>query len=486
MEMDAATEGVTGGNGRTRWVVGDHHVHSTFSPDGHHTIGGQVRRARQSGVDWMVVTDHGSRRHVEDSEGALREIARARRAFPGMLVFQGLEWNVPGAAHGTVFVSPGPDALDVIRDFERKFDGDVQDAREGSAANELLAVEALEWLGRRVDEKIVDDAIVVVNHPSSDGYNHPRLLRRWRDAEGGVAIGFEGAPGHQGAKLTPYTERVRGFYGYGPRENSFVRYPDSAYDTWGGFDWMTATVGGMWDSLLSEGSRWWITASSDSHLNRDVVRPLRYDRRQEAGDDLEACDFWPGVYSRTHVEVADVTYHSLMRSLRQGRMWVDHGHLVGALDVHLRTTDLQQDVGLGGTLRPRRGQAIEMIVTISTQGRPNPAGLLPELSRVDVIRGAVTGRVDDVDSFTAPDTRVTEQIDTSERRGTYSLVLALGEVEHPMYLRLRGTDARRTQTGLLGHSVDPCGPARDRDADAVDPWLDLWFYTNPVWVEPAG
>ncbi|MFD1050973.1 hypothetical protein ACFQ1S_38320, partial [Kibdelosporangium lantanae] len=33
----------------------------------------------------------------------------------------------------------------------------------------------------------------------------------------------------------------------------------------GGFDWMTATVGGLWDSLLAEGKPWWITANSDSH-----------------------------------------------------------------------------------------------------------------------------------------------------------------------------------------------------------------------------
>ncbi|MER8155563.1 hypothetical protein [Streptomyces sp. NPDC094472] len=28
---------------------------------------------------------------------------------------------------------------------------------------------------------------------------------------------------------------------------------------------MTATVGGLWDSLLAEGRPWWITADSDSH-----------------------------------------------------------------------------------------------------------------------------------------------------------------------------------------------------------------------------
>ncbi|WP_351228681.1 hypothetical protein [Streptomyces sp. NPDC002133] len=34
-----------------------------------------------------------------------------------------------------------------------------------------------------------------------------------------------------------------------------------------GFDQMTARVGGLWDSLLGEGRRWWITATSDSRVH---------------------------------------------------------------------------------------------------------------------------------------------------------------------------------------------------------------------------
>ena len=41
----------------------------------------------------------------------------------------------------------------------------------------------------------------------------------------------------------------------------------------GGFDWTTAVVGGRWDSLLSEGRRWWITTNSDLHLKEsDATR----------------------------------------------------------------------------------------------------------------------------------------------------------------------------------------------------------------------
>ncbi|ASV28981.1 hypothetical protein [Maribacter cobaltidurans] len=65
-----------------------------------------------------------------------------------------------------------------------------------------------------------------------------------------------GAPGHQAAALNPdgtFRERARGGYGQFP--------------TMGGFDQMTAKLGGFWDSMLGEGRRWWITANSDSYVH---------------------------------------------------------------------------------------------------------------------------------------------------------------------------------------------------------------------------
>ena len=53
----------------------------------------------------------------------------------------------------------------------------------------------------------------------------------------------------------------------------------------GGFDQMTARLGGFWDSMLGERRRWWITANSDSHIHWT-----------DGG-----ADFWPGEYSKTYV-----------------------------------------------------------------------------------------------------------------------------------------------------------------------------------------
>lgn len=36
---------------------------------------------------------------------------------------------------------------------------------------------------------------------------------------------------------------------------------------------------------------------------------------------------------------------------------------------------------------------------------------------------------------------------------------------------------------VIGVGDDPAGPALDVVGDA-DPWVDLWFSTNPIWVLP--
>ena len=73
------------------------------------------------------------------------------------------------------------------------------------------------------------------------------------------------------------------------------------FPTMGGFDQMTARLGGFWDSMLGEGRRWWITANSDSHINWT-----------EGG-----FDFWPGEYSKTYVH-APKNPASIIAAMRAG------------------------------------------------------------------------------------------------------------------------------------------------------------------------
>jgi len=375
----------------------------------------------------------------------------------------------------------------------------VKGAGANTPTNEALAVSGIQWLGQQVDQRRVADALFLANHPARNGIDSPHEIRGWRDADPRIAVGFEGAPGHQAAGLPAGIggASARGFYGNSPNANSFPGYPAESYRTWGGFDWMTATVGGLWDSLLAEGKPWWISANSDSHQNWNETarRPdgssqAQFDRDGRYMDPVygnavnsTAGDFWPGFYSRTHVGADRRDYLAVMEGLRNGRVWVDHGALVKGVEVEVREVGERYGEPLGGALITRKGRALELVVRITAQTMPNWANFVPTLNRVDVIQGAVTGPVADRDTFTTPSTKVVQQWDTSGRRGTFELVYPLGKAEAPFYVRVRGTDGNRSQPGYLGAAIDPAGPKLDVVGDA-DPWVDLWFYTNPIWVLP--
>ncbi|WP_052852253.1 PHP domain-containing protein [Streptomyces avicenniae] len=483
-----------GGGNRLQWLAGDHHIHTQYSPDGQYRVVDQVGNGARYGLDWMVITDHGSVTHNRIGvEKVNPDIKRARDTYKDTLVFQGLEWNIPAAEHGTVFVHPGDNEVEVLKQFEAGYDGSVMNASANTPANEALAISGLNFLARQVQRRKVKDALMLANHPARQGVDSPHEIRGWRDAQPSIAVGFEGAPGHQAAGIpAPHgAGSGRGFYSGSPGANSFPGYPAESYRTWGGFDWMTATVGGLWDSLLSEGKPWWITANSDSHVNyadtSDRPDDTNFDRDgfhgapvyRGSGLNLTAGDFWPGQYSRTHVGAYGFSYAAVMQGIREGRVWVDHGGLISGLKAELRSGS--RSATLGGTLHVRRGSQVELSIEIALTSFPNAAQFVPKLARVDVIRGLVTGRARDRDTFHAPETKVAKSWEVDKEQGVLRLTHRLGRVDRPGYVRLRGTDGKRSQPGLNGAAVDPAGPALDVLGDA-DPWLDLWFYSNPIWV----
>ncbi|MFJ3416843.1 PHP domain-containing protein [Streptomyces sp. NPDC086082] len=484
------------GNGRYLWLAGDHHIHTQYSSDAKYRVIDHVRQANAHGLDWMVITDHGSVAHAKIGvEKVNPDIVEARDQTDDTLVFQGLEWNIPGAEHGTVFVHPGSNEVAVLKEFENSFDGSVKNASGNSPANEALAIAGVNFLADQVRRRKVKDALFLANHPARKGIDSPHEIRGWRDAQPSIAVGMEGAPGHQAGGIPKPNGPGggRGIYDGSPSADSFPGYPLESYRTWGGFDWMTSTVGGLWDSLLAEGKPWWITANSDSHNvyadtavrgpNSDFEANGRYnDPVYSGGISLTDTDFWPGQYSRTHVGAASFSYKAVMDGIRAGRVWVDHGGLISGLDARLSSGG--REVTLGGALHVRRGAQVDLTIRISLANGPNWAQFQPKLARVDVIEGDVTGPVKDRDVFATPKTKVVKSFEVDKANGTVRLTYSLGRLDKPVYVRLRGTDGNRSAVGINGASVDPAGPAMDVLGDA-DPWKDLWFYSNPMWVLPA-
>ena len=373
----------------------------------------------------------------------------------------------------------------------------VKAATASTPTNEALALAGLTFLQDGVAARRVRDALMLANHPARQGVDSPHEIRGWRDTAPRVAVGMEGAPGHQAAGIPkPHGPGAgRGFYDNTPNPaRAFAGYPPESYRTFGGFDWMTSTVGGLWDSLLAEGKPWWISANSDSHTTyldttvrgpgSDFATKGFYEDPVYGGTpNVTAGDFWPGYYSRTHVGATAPSYAGVMDGIRAGRMWVDHGGLLDGLDVRLRAGG--QEVPLGGVLTARRGTPVRLVIRIDPARTPNWAQFVPRLAKVDVIRGEVTGDVTDRDVFTAPQTRVVRSYDVSGQTQSIVLNYDLGRLDQGFYVRLRGSDGNRLAVGLNGPSVDPAGPPVDVVGDA-DPWRDLWFYTNPMWALPSA
>ncbi len=488
----AAPRPGSGGAGGYVWLNGDHHIHTQYSPDGLYTVRTQVEQARRNEVDWMVITDHGTAAHARIGVDLVNpDIRAARDAFRDVLVFQGLEWNIPAAEHGTVFVAPNDAEVAVLKEFENQFDGSVTGTSSSSPANEQRAVDGIRWLGQQMMGGRTPNALFLANHPARNGLDSPHEIRAWRDADPRVAIGMEGAPGHQAASIPspagPGEER--GYYGNEPGANSFPGYPLESYRTFGGFDWMTAKVGGVWDSLLAEGLPWWITANSDSHaVYRDsLIRPpgqdvrAYFDANGQYPDPIDSGvpdptrgDFWPGYYSRTWVGAGSQDYGAVMDALRAGRAFVVHGDLIDALEVTVKGDGGRRaPATLGEQVRVDRGENVQVQIRITPRRRPNANGDVPELRRVDLITGPITGPVTDRDTQTAPETRVEQSF---EVRGNGKIVLnhTFRRVDRPFFLRLRGTDGNVSAPGSIEPRQDPAGNS--------DPWADLWFYSNPVFV----
>ncbi len=483
-----------------QWLAGDHHIHTQYSPDALYRVMQQVEHAKLHGIDWMVITDHGGVDHQKYSvDLTYPDILASRAAYPDMLIFHGLEWNIPSAEHGTVFVAPGAGERDVLKMFEGSYDGTVNGWGSSSASHESHALDGLLFLRDAVTNGAVDDALFLANHPARKGLDSPHEIRNWRDTAPEIAVGMEGAPGHQAAGIpAPFgTGAGRGFYDNSPSANSFAAYPLESYLTHGGFDWMTAKVGGLWDSLLAEGKGWWISANSDSHtIWRDTWANTGSYTGGKWGDPIDTLvsnagfgDFAPGQYSRTVVGARRRNYASVMAAIRAGRVWVSHGELIRSLQVTASSSD-DHGATLGGTLVVRQGRDVKVRIEIGLNSGLNANGDAPRLRRVDLIAGPVTGPTTipvagittgpdaNRDGFSAPGTSVVRQWDISATKGKVVLTHTFENVDGPFYFRVRGTDGN---VGGTATANDPTPPRMDPLGNS-NPWADLWFYANPVFV----
>ena len=444
-----------------RWLAGEHHIHSRYSVgwddstspptplvrEGEpYPIPMNALMARHYGLDWMVSTDHGGPNHSKvNLEMAYPELVQSREVVPDLIQFYGMEFDTPGADHSSLIIPHSDHEHEMLFDLESRFAKHDAFPRDSARYTEERMLEAIRYMSG-----LPLRPVLIANHPSRSatglgvwGLNRPDELRDWNDTAPDVAVGMEGAPGHQANAVN----RDGSIDSTGAR-GGYRRYP-----TLGGYDQMTSRLGGFWDSMLGEGRRWWITANSDSHVNW-----------REGGN-----DFWPGEYSKTYV-LARKNHDDILEAIRTGRVFVTTGDLISALDVTAASNTAEASIG--GTLEAPAGADVTVTIRLRDPEGVNHHGDNPRVARVDLIVGRITGPLADRTQDTNPTTRVVRRFTSEDwvREGeVLTMSHTLEDVHHSSYVRVRGTN-----TGELEPEPDPLGE---------DPWTDLWFYSNPIFIE---
>lgn len=512
-----------------RWESGDIHTH-TWLTDGKNTQDEVLRQAFENyNLDYFANSEHGGSysttpigtsfvspvwRWMTLANYSFPIILNARTTYPEKQIIQGVEWNVPTHEHASVGIVGSGNEPYGISTFEYRFDAKDTDTSRANEATKAVThtvtdangttttvvdipavsmdktnatnddmLTAVKWL----DDNYSSDAYMIVNHPSRAQLWHVGDFRALNDAAPDICFGMEGIPGHQPELMG------RGGYDY--------TFDDAAVQdrarTYGGADWMTAKVGGLWDSLLGEGRHWWIFNNSDYH---------RYstDYKDAAGNyyATQYYDFWPGQYNKTWTWVQDPTTEGVVNAMRSGDLFIADGDLINALD--FKAVDGKQSATMGQTLTTSVGKTVTVQVAFKSP-KMNADGDPVKVDHVDLIQGQVTGLIDPsspdyTTKETNPTTKVITSFKTFQKANGWMSASFKVKIDGSCYFRLRGTNlAPNTpnETDAQGNPlIDTLSyvdvPNPDPTAAKTTPtihgnlpsivWNDLWFYSNPIFV----
>jgi hypothetical protein len=534
---------------KAEWLSGDFHQHTLYT-DGSTTFDFVMEKDNEFGLDWWANSEHGGSRN-RDGEGvkwldttkypvnpvlgdnaasgnmwrwqSLRDfvfpdILDARALYPDRKIFSGLEWNVPGHEHcSTAIVAKDASAISA---FEFQFDkSDTDKSRTGEVTpygtlakqngrdpltqatkpvgsdRHADAIAACKWMEDQFKARTIDNGWIIFAHieragvfktGSSDGGYNIEHFRDFNNAAPHVCFGFEGAPGHQ----------VNDFRGLG----NTVTCADGTCTsgdfggTYGGVGYYTAKVGGLWDTLLGEGRRWFNYANSDYHAH------------WTAGGD----DFYPGEYQKTYVHVVDKNrdgeqdLDEIADGLRSGNAYFVHGDLIDHLEFSAESR--MNTASMGGTLNIKdwRWFREPLVLTIKFKSPASNNCVAdgtfvkdcppPIVDHIDLIAGKITGKIDpsspDYTKATNETTKVIATFTADDWRtdghGYNVITYRIKDLDDSMYFRLRGTNVpvnTLDETDEAGNPLpDALVTANQGINGAQEAWNDLWFYSNPIFV----
>jgi hypothetical protein len=352
-----------------------------------------------------------------------------------------------------------------------------------------------QWL----EDNFGKQAYAVVAHPSMNNQWHVGDFRAMNDAAPDVAIGMQGIPGNQ-------SSFARGGYG------SFIKADgtlgtaataDAALTakarTYGGADYMTAKVGGVWDSLLGEGRHFWIFNDSEFY---------KYNKsfKDASGNTIgiQYYGFYPGQYNKTWTFAKKDTPQAVVDGMHSGDSFVANGDLIDGLRFTVKSG--KKSATMGQTFRVRPGKRVTITVAIHSP-RQNQNGDRPVVNHVDLIVGNVTGFISPSSpEYTSKDTNSSTHVlktftkrNWKKAKGGWRTMVVRVKGTANMYFRLRGTNVApntANKTDAQGNPLDdelgyaPIPNPADGGATMTAPvnspdiaWADLWFYSNPIFLK---
>jgi hypothetical protein len=508
-----------------RYLKGDFHQHTTYT-DGSWSFpwvmyqdtvykldwwansehgGGFTRNAQFSGKDkgsevfWdsyvpsiilgRNVTSGGHRvmwrwQSLKDSSFSL--VRDARTKYPQKTIIQGYEWNVPGHEHASMAIInnqflTSPNCLP-LSEFEYKFDNSDQDTAGGASMGwtkstasynqHAKTIEALNWLNKYYPFT----SWAIPAHPERKSLYTIGTFREMNDVAPSVCFGFESATGHQRSSN-------RGEYS---KSNNSV-----GKATYGGVGYYSATIGGLWDAMLSEGRNYWLFASSDFH---DTI-----------------ADFYPGEYQKTYTYGKDKSAQSIVDGLRSGNSWVVLGDLIDSLNFRIsKQQDNSTMAYMGQTLYVGKDSNVTINIILRDPQTNNhnrwSSYTNPSLHHIDIIAGQLRERLayssntnsDYQKKDTVGTTSVVARFDASGGyvdgkgivsqawtdlgNGVKSITFTV-KATKDMYFRLRGSNLAVNTANQLDANGNPLCDTLVGSNDAVKAFADLWFYSNPIFVK---
>ena len=366
-------------------------------------------------------------------------------------------------------------------------------AQPTDADNTLTGVS---WL----EDNYGGDAYAVVNHPSRVNGWHVGDFRAMNDLAPDVAIGMEGLPGHQ-------ADFARGGYSYLIKADGTSTTDPTLADptltdkarTYGGADYMTSQVGGLWDSLLGEGRHFWIFNNSDFHKASGT-----YTDASGTVIGIQYYDFWPGQYAKTWTYAGSDTPAAIVNGMRAGNQYVVNGDLVDGL--RFKVSAGSKTATMGGTFHAAKNQVVTVTISMHSP-KANNNGDRPVVNHIDLISGKVTGLIDPSNpAYTTQDTNSSTKVIKTFTKANWvttpsgwKVMSTKVKVTAGMYFRLRGTNLApntKNETDKFGNplkdelSYTPIPNPVDGGATMTPPvntpalaWGDLWLYSNPIFVQ---